>query len=512
MSTSTYSNGEQVGSLAIVVAVAAGAGIAVGLLFGFTFPPLGKFKGYRLEPVIKKVQVPSLIVMIILGCIARNLFGKVMDAYPTLWTSYIRSICLSILLIRGGLQVTFQGKGLIVAFLAFVPQIFEAVTIALIAYGLFDMPMSLCFAMAFTISCISPSVMVPGLINLSDKGYGKEKGIISSLIAAGTFDDIICIICFGICKTIAYNDGKMSSDKTLEVAIYVLILENIAGLVVGFIMAMVGNIFRLFPKTWVTMHLKMWYCIACAIAFVIAGEQSKWTNSKYIASLTFGYCSYRVWGEDKPTRELGWFWWFITPLFFGSVGAALLFKTIRNSDIGYGVICIICGLIIRLIVVIILAQFPRGQLNNREKAFMAFAWLPKATVQAALSAVILNDAKKQKNVEMEHYGNIIQTVSIFSIVICAPIGAVLISTFGPLFLSQSKKQEETIQIEDDDKQIEMKDMEIEVETSKKKDQSIGPGEYSRKLEETVGGIDIADEDNQENMNTYSSPMKLKMEF
>jgi len=210
--------------------------------------------------------------MIILGCIARNLFGSVMDAYPTLWTSYIRSICLSILLIRGGLQVSFQGKGLIVAFLAFLPQIFEAVTIALIAWGLFGMPMSLCFAMAFTISCISPSVMVPGLINLNDKGYGKEKGIISSLIAAGTFDDIICIICFGICKTIAYNDENLSSDKTLEVAIYILILENIAGLVVGFVMAMIGSFFKLLPKHWVTMHLKMWYCILCAIAFVNAGE------------------------------------------------------------------------------------------------------------------------------------------------------------------------------------------------------------------------------------------------
>ena len=104
-----------------MVSVAAAAGIAVGLLFGFTFPALGKFKGYRLNPIIKKVQVPSLIVMIIMGCIARNLFGKVMDAYPTLWSSYIRSICLSILLIRGGLQVSFQGKGLIVLFLAVIP-------------------------------------------------------------------------------------------------------------------------------------------------------------------------------------------------------------------------------------------------------------------------------------------------------------------------------------------------------------------------------------------------------
>ena len=117
----TYSIGEQVGALVIVVAVAAGAGIAIGLLFGFTFPSLGKFKGYRLQPIIKTMQIPSLIMMIILGCISRNLFGDVMNAYPTLWTSYIRSICLTLLLIRGGLQVTFTGKGLMVLFLSFVP-------------------------------------------------------------------------------------------------------------------------------------------------------------------------------------------------------------------------------------------------------------------------------------------------------------------------------------------------------------------------------------------------------
>lgn len=43
-----YTIGEQVGALAIVVAVAAAAGIAIGLLFGFTFPKVWKFPGYRL--------------------------------------------------------------------------------------------------------------------------------------------------------------------------------------------------------------------------------------------------------------------------------------------------------------------------------------------------------------------------------------------------------------------------------------------------------------------------------
>ena len=119
----TYTIGEQVLAIFIVAAVSAGAGIFVGLFFGFTFPAMSciGFKGYRLQPLIKIVQIPSLIIMIIIGCIARNLFGHSMNAWPSLWSSYIRSIALCFLLMRGGMQVTFQGKGLQVVMLSFLP-------------------------------------------------------------------------------------------------------------------------------------------------------------------------------------------------------------------------------------------------------------------------------------------------------------------------------------------------------------------------------------------------------
>ena len=91
------------GSLAIVVAFSLLLGGGVGLLGGFTFPSLWKFKGYYMKPIIKGIVLPPLIFMIIGGLIARNLFGTVMNSYPTVWTSYIRSICLSLLLVRGGL-------------------------------------------------------------------------------------------------------------------------------------------------------------------------------------------------------------------------------------------------------------------------------------------------------------------------------------------------------------------------------------------------------------------------
>lgn len=61
---------------------------------------------------------------------------------------------------------------------------------------------------------------------------------------------------------------------------------------------------------------------------------------------------------------------------------------------------------------------------------MAITWIPKATVQAVLGSILLTDAKKLKLAEYENYGTIIQTNAIISIIICAPIGAILMNSFG----------------------------------------------------------------------------------
>jgi hypothetical protein len=110
-----------VGALILLIVISAIAGIALGLLGGFHFPKIGRFPGYHLKPVLKGIVIPPLIAMIIMGCIVRNLFGWVVLPYPQPWTAWIRGFCLCILLIRGGLNVSFKGKGIIVVFLSFVP-------------------------------------------------------------------------------------------------------------------------------------------------------------------------------------------------------------------------------------------------------------------------------------------------------------------------------------------------------------------------------------------------------
>jgi hypothetical protein len=66
----------------LLIFVAGCAGIALGLLGGFTFPAFWKFKGYRLKPIIKGIVIPPLVAMIIIGMIVRNYFGEAIIPYP----------------------------------------------------------------------------------------------------------------------------------------------------------------------------------------------------------------------------------------------------------------------------------------------------------------------------------------------------------------------------------------------------------------------------------------------
>jgi len=79
--------------------------------------------------------------MLIFGCIARNFFGDYfMNYYPVIWAEWSRKICLSIILLRGGLKLKFKGIGKIVALLTFFPSTLEAITAALISRWFLNLP------------------------------------------------------------------------------------------------------------------------------------------------------------------------------------------------------------------------------------------------------------------------------------------------------------------------------------------------------------------------------------
>ena len=76
---------------------------------------------------------------------------------------------------------------------------------ALAAKFLFSLTWPVCFALAYLLACVSPSVIVPSLISLTDRGFGRKKGIPTTMVTAGIIEDIIGIIIFGIFSEIAYT-------------------------------------------------------------------------------------------------------------------------------------------------------------------------------------------------------------------------------------------------------------------------------------------------------------------
>lgn len=77
-------------------------------------------------------------------------------------------------------------------------------------------------------------------------------------------------------------------------------------------------------------------------------------------------------------------------------------------------------------------------MTTKERIFMSMTMMPKGTVQAALGATVLKDALKILNYQFIEYGHVIQTTSVIAIIIFAPVGSILINTFGPLFLRKDQ--------------------------------------------------------------------------
>lgn len=123
---------------------------------------------------------------------------------------------------------------------------------------------------------------------------------------------------------------------------------------------------------------------------------------------------------------------FCQPFLFGTVGAAVLFSKIEASQIAKGLAVIFIGVTARWLATFLVTC--EKKFNYKERAFMAFAWIPKATVQAALGGLTLAEAQKRGLPDYEEYGQAMLTTAVFAVIITAPLGAIMINTLGTKWL------------------------------------------------------------------------------
>jgi hypothetical protein len=143
----TGTGGQQFAAVFVVVLLSVLGGIFVQILLKGVDFTSGKVGPIKMKPLLTSIEIPPLVGMIIFGCLARNfLCAEYMDHYPEKYAGWIRSGCLSVILLRGGMELDFKGKGLTVVLLTLCPQNGEAAAVALACRWLFNLPWPLCFA------------------------------------------------------------------------------------------------------------------------------------------------------------------------------------------------------------------------------------------------------------------------------------------------------------------------------------------------------------------------------
>merc|ERR1712142_1045885 len=230
----------------------------------------------------------------------------------------------------------------------------------------------------------SPAVIIPSLMHLSQRGYGVAKGIPTLVIAACSADDVVAISGFGIFLGITFKEDASVTQLVLHGPIEVCIglLFGVAWGILAqwipnknhknvaffrFLILFFGGLIALFGAH--QIHYDCPGGLAAIIMAFVAGM--RWRKEG--------------WGDHNPvTNTFRKMWIILEPVIFALIGTEIQIDKIEPSTLGYGILVLVGALAIRMVGTFFAVSC--GNLNSKEKIFMAFAWMPKATVQAALGS------------------------------------------------------------------------------------------------------------------------------
>ncbi|XP_029943281.1 sodium/hydrogen exchanger 9B2 [Salarias fasciatus] len=382
---------------------------------------------------------PPLLGMLLAGLLLRNVPYIAEAVYiDTHWSAALRNIALSIILTRAGLGLdpsALRRLKAVCVRVAIGPCVVEACVIAVVSHFLLNLPWIWGFILGFVLAAVSPAVVVPSMLLLQKEGFGVEKGIPTLLMAAGSFDDILAITGFSTCLGIAFSTGSTWMNILKGV------LEVVGGVVAGLLL---GLFLCCFPSTdqedLVLRRTLM--LLGLSIFSVFCSHVVGYAGAGGLCTLVLAFLAALGWRADKApvAAMVGRSWDVFQPLLFGLIGAEITVTQLNPNTVGFGVACILVGLVIRLLVTFGLVHL--GGFNLKEKLFIAVAWLPKATVQAAIGSKALDLAREQGDDVLVKFGLDVLTLAVLAILITAPIGALGIGLAGPRLLARQVKEGE----------------------------------------------------------------------
>ena len=368
--------------------------------------------GFALKGIFQKLQLPGLLGMLLSGIV---LGPYVLDLIsPNLLTisTDLREIALIVILVRAGLSLDLKDLkkvGRPALLMCFVPATFEIIGVVLLAPLLLGISYLEAAILGTILGAVSPAVVVPKMIHLIESGHGRKHSIPQLIMAGASADDIYNIVLFTSFMGIYAGQG-FSPAAMLEIPVSIL-----TGVVVGIVAGLV--LVRIFRLLHIRDTIKV--LVILGVSFLMVGLQdpvSQWVPfSGLLAVMTLGGMILKSY-ELLARRISGKFskiWIAAELVLFVLVGAEVDVRYAAGAGLAV-VALILGGLFFRAIGTWI--SVSGAGLSGKEKLFSVIAYLPKATVQAAIGALPLAAGVAA--------GNMILTAAVVAILIAAPLGAI----------------------------------------------------------------------------------------
>ena len=374
--------------------------------------------GLSAAAIFERIGLPRIIGMLGVGIAISPYVLDLLDPSVLGISSELRQIALIIILVKAGLSLNLSDLkkvGRPAVMMSFVPACCEIAGYVLIAPLLLSVNHIEAAVMGAVLSAVSPAVVVPRMVKLIEEKTGTDRSIPQLILAGASCDDIFVIVLFSTFVTMAQGGSARAADF-LNIPISIA-LGILLGTVVGF------GLFCLFEKAYLLEHKirnSTKVIVMLGTAFLLMSVESIAKPCVAVSGLLAVVamaCVIKL-KTDKSvsvrlSEKFGKLWIGAEVILFVLVGAAVDVRYTLTAGAS-ALAMIFTALAFRAVGVCICLI--GTDLNAKERLFCVIAYLPKATVQAAIGSVPLSLGLP--------CGKIVLSVAVLAILITAPLGAI----------------------------------------------------------------------------------------
>lgn len=383
--------------------------------------------GLAMAAICQRIRLPRIIGMLLTGIVLGPYVLDLLDPSILSISSELRQMALIIILVKAGLSLNLadlKKVGRPAVMLSCVPASFELLGYVLFAPMILGVNRIEAAVMGAVLAAVSPAVVVPRMVKLMETGYGTKKSIPQMILAGASCDDIFVIVLFSTFSGMAQGGSARLMDfANIPVSI-------VSGILLG---AAAGWLLSLFFETaYAKKHYvrnSMKVIIVLGVSFLLMSVETwvkPYLSVSGLLAVVGMACVLKLWSikavSARLSEKFGKLWLAAELLLFVLVGAAVDIRYTMGAGLA-AVFMIFTALLFRTVGVLLCLV--GTELNWKERLFCVIAYLPKATVQAAIGSVPMAMGLP--------CGQIVLSVAVMAILITAPLGALgMDSTFEKL--------------------------------------------------------------------------------